>query len=138
MCENQDYEIGWVYVYFIELFYFTCTFAPMVPSVIPVTLLGYLVMYWVEKHCLLRRSSRPPKKSKALLTTAQTAIHLGPLLLGLFGFIWVCVPRQDYSSIAFIAYMTLIGLGALYFITPFRGIFKCLFPIPEEELMIYE
>lgn len=104
----------------------------MVPSVIPVTLIGYFFMYWVEKHCLLRRSSRPPKKSKSLLTTAQTAIILGPLILGFFGFIWVCVPLQDYSSIAFIAYMTLIGLGSLYFITPFRSMFKCLFHIPEE------
>lgn len=110
----------------------------MVPAVIPITLLGYLVMFWVEKHCLLRRSSRPPKKSKTLLTTAQTAILLGPLILGFFGFIWVCIPRQDYSSIAFIGYMTLMGLGALYFLTPFRGIFKCLFAIPEEELMTYE
>lgn len=94
-------------------------------------------MFWVESYVLLHRSRRPPTHMKALSETAQTAMLLGPLLIGLGGFIWVCVFSLDFSSAAFIAYMVQIGIGVIYFILPFRAIFKCLCAVHDEEIMLY-
>jgi hypothetical protein len=52
---------------------------------------------------------------------------IGPLFMGIGGFIWVCVFSLDFKSITFIAYVVQMGLAVLYFITPFKALFKCLF-----------
>lgn len=95
----------------------------MIPGITASSLVSMFLMYWAEKYVLLNRSKRPPVHANALRMTAHTSMLLGPLILGIGGFIWVCILRVDISSIAFIAYMTLIGFGGLYFITPFRAIF---------------
>jgi hypothetical protein len=75
---------------------------------------------------------------KLLTETAKTAMLLGPLFIGVGGLVWVCLFSLDFSSIKFIAYMVEIGLGVLYFITPYRAIFKCFCTVPEEENLVYE
>jgi hypothetical protein len=135
--EHEEYEIGWVYVYFIDLFFFTCTYAPMVPAIVIPTLVGYFFMYWTEKYVLLNRSQRPVVNCKTLTVTAHTAMLLGPLILGFGGFLWVCVFLGDYVSIPFVAYMIQISLGVLYFITPYKSMFKCLCAVPPEEILTY-
>lgn len=95
----------------------------MIPGITASSLVSLFLMYWAEKYVLLNRSRRPPIHAQALTMTAHTSMLFGPLIIGLGGFMWVCILRGDFSSIAFIAYMVLIGFGALYFITPFRSIF---------------
>lgn len=75
---------------------------------------------------------------KTLTDTAHTAMLLGPLIIGIGGFVWVCIFSLDFSSIKFIAYMAEIGIGLLYFITPYRAIFKCFCSVPDEEILVYE
>lgn len=122
--------MGWCYVYYIDLFYFTCFYAPMMPALVVSTLAGYFFMFWVEKYVLLHRSKRPPQNMKTLTSTAQTAMLLGPLIMGIGGFIWVCVFTLDFKSLKFIMYMVQMGLGLLYFVTPYKAIFKCFCSVP--------
>jgi hypothetical protein len=103
----------------------------MLPAVAISTLLGYFFMYWVEKYVLLHRSKRPAPNMKVLTSTVQTAMLLGPSIMGFGGFIWVCVYTVDFSSLKFLAYMVEIGLGVLYFLTPYRAIFKCFCTVPD-------
>jgi hypothetical protein len=102
----------------------------MMPALVVSTLAGYFFMFWVEKYVLLHRSKRPPQNMKTLTNTAQNAMLLGPLIMGVGGFIWVCVFTLDFKSLKFIMYMVQMGLGLLYFITPYTAIFKCFCSVP--------
>lgn len=102
----------------------------MMPALVVSTLAGYFFMFWVEKYVLLHRSKRPPQNMKTLTSTAQTAMLLGPLIMGIGGFIWVCVFTLDFKSLKFIMYMVQMGLGLLYFVTPYKAIFKCFCSVP--------
>lgn len=122
-------------MYFIDIFFFTCFYAPMVAGIIPLSLLGFFLMFWAEKYVLLNRSRRPLISCRTLTERAKSLILLGPMIIGFGGLIWVykLLPQSSsFDSLIMAAYLTLISVGFLYFITPFDSIFKCLCAVPQE------
>lgn len=45
---------------------------------------------------------------------------------------------KDFSSTVFTGNMILMAVSLLYFLTPWKGIYTCLFHIPEEETLYFD
>jgi len=50
---------------------------------------------------------------------------------------WVTIIMGDNSSIVFIIYMCLLGVGILFFLHPYHSLYNCCCHIPEEELLSF-
>ena len=102
-------------------------------------MLGCFAMFWAENHALLNRSQRPNKINQALTESVETLMLLGPLIMWLGHFIWVIriTGELTFSSTKFIANIVLLGLSVIYFLTPYKSIFRCLCHTPKEELLTY-
>lgn len=65
-------------------------------------------------------------------------IFLGPFVLAWGGFFWICVYIYYFNGLALPAYLTLVFLSFLFFITPFTSFYKCLWHIPREDYLFYD
>ena len=98
-------------------------------------LIGCIAMFWAEKHALLNRSQRPNKINQALTESVETLMLLGPFFVWLGHFVWIIVITTNeltFSSNKFIANIVLLGLSVIYFLTPYKSIFRCLCHNPKE------
>jgi len=77
--QQEEFDIADCYSDQMIRFLLALTYAPIVPLVIPVTLLGYLVDYWVNKWLLLRMSCRPKCLDKEILE--RMLLFLNPALV---------------------------------------------------------
>lgn len=77
--QQEEFDIADCYSDQMIRFLLAMTYAPIVPLVVPVTLLGYLVDYWANKWILLRRSCRPKCLDKEI--TERMLIFLNPALV---------------------------------------------------------
>jgi hypothetical protein len=134
---NEPCDYGWSYAYFLDLFYFTLFYQAMHPSITISALIGLFSMYWAEKYVLLRRSERPPVNTALLNQTVNLMVALGPIVLAIGGIVWVNSVMGDTSSILFIIYMCLLGVGILFFLHPYHSLYNCCCHIPEEELLSF-
>lgn len=57
--EHSECELGWSYVYFFNVLFFSCFYINLQSGIVIPALLGCLFMFWAEKYCLLNRSQRP-------------------------------------------------------------------------------
>jgi len=64
-------------------------------------------------------------------------VALGPIVLAMGGIMWVTIIMGDNSSIVFIIYMCLLGVGILFFLHPYHSLYNCCCHIPEEELLSF-
>lgn len=138
MLEREDYELGWCHIYFLNILFFSCFYVTIFPGVVIFTLFGSLLMFWVEKYCLLNRSRRPEKIARTLTNSVETLFSMAPFVLWVGHLLWVNAQIPDFSSVIFTGNMILMGLSLLYFITPWHGLFNCLFRTPEEETLSYD
>jgi hypothetical protein len=47
------------YVYYIKTMCLTAFYAPLVPLIVPISFMGFIVNYWIDKYLILRRHKDP-------------------------------------------------------------------------------
>lgn len=67
---------------------FVCFFVSLQPIVSVVALIGYFLMYWVEKYCMFYRYKRPVPGTDFVNKTVYQLIFLGPLIYSLGSLTW--------------------------------------------------
>lgn len=67
---------------------FVCFFVSLQPIVSIIALLGYFLMYWVEKYCLFNRERRPVPGTDFVNKTVYQLVFLGPLMYSLGSLTW--------------------------------------------------
>jgi hypothetical protein len=80
--------VGFEYIYIVNLFMFVCFFVSLQPIIPIIALLGYLMMYWVEKYCLFNRYRRPVPGTDFINKAVYQLIFLGPLVYTLGSLTW--------------------------------------------------
>jgi hypothetical protein len=139
--ELAEFELGVAYIYFIDLFYFTCFYVFVHPCIVLFSLLGCALMYWAQKHALLSRSRRPTPSSSVLNETMGQLVGFGPCVLSLGQFIWFNLLREDYhnfSSGTYVSHLAALGCSALFFLLPFNVIFNAFCSLPDHEDLAYD
>ena len=86
--EYIEFETGYEYIYFVNLFLFTCFFVSLQPIISIFAFFGMIFMYWSQKYSVLSRCKRPIPGTTAVNTAMFQLIHLGPLFFSLGNFTW--------------------------------------------------
>lgn len=78
---------------------FVCFFVSLQPIVSAIAMVGYLLMYWVEKYCMFYRYKRPVPGTDFINKTVYQLIFLGPLVYALGSLTWsnfdpVGIPKE--------------------------------------------
>lgn len=91
--EYSEMELGVEYIYYIDLFYFTCFYVHVHPLISVFTITGFSLMYWAQKHSLLSRSKRPTASSALINEAMMQMIAFSPCVFSLGGLIWFNIIR---------------------------------------------
>jgi hypothetical protein len=78
--EPPEMDAAKSYAYILKLFFLSLLFAPLIPLVLIVGLLGVLFQYWAFKRQLLQLSKRPYSQSDDLARAALCFIYWGALI----------------------------------------------------------
>jgi hypothetical protein len=86
--EYLEFEIGYEYIYGVNLFLFTCFFVSLQPVIPLFAMLGIGLMYWAQRYSLYNRCKRPTPGDNVVNTTMFQLIYAGPLFYSLGSFCW--------------------------------------------------
>lgn len=86
--EYIEFETGYEYIYFVNLFLFTCFFVSLQPIISIFAMLGMTAMYWSQKYSVYSRTKRPVPGTTAVNTAMYQLIYLGPLFFSMGNFTW--------------------------------------------------
>jgi len=86
--EGIEFELGYHYIYIANVFLFVCFFVSLQPVVVIFALLGYFLMYWIQKYCLFNRYRRPVPGTDFVNSAVYRMIMLGPLTYSLGSLTW--------------------------------------------------
>ena len=86
--EGIEFEVGYEYIYVVNLFMFVCFFVSLQPICVFVAILGYLFMYWVQKYSMFYRYRRPVPASDFINQAVYQFVHFGPFIFSLGSLTW--------------------------------------------------
>jgi len=123
------------------MFYFTCFYITMHPSIVIFTTIGFFCMYWAEKYSLLSRSKRPTPSSSLLEDAMGQLISFGPCVISMGILTWynLLPPNDsDFGNISYISHLVSAGLSLLFFIFPFNSVLDAMCHVPEDYMLDYD
>lgn len=127
----MEFETGYEYIYFINLYLFTAFFVTLQPCIAVTSIVGMFMMYWIHKYSLLNRMKRPVPGTDLINAAMGQMVSLGPIFFALGALCWSHLLDGYKVKQGIIAYyvpnIIAGGFAALFFIFPFSIIFdKCL------------
>jgi hypothetical protein len=84
----MEFEVGYEYIYLVNLFLFVCFFVSLQPILPLFALFGYLIMYWTQKHSLFNRMRRPVPGTDLVNTAMYQLLFLGPMVYSFGSLTW--------------------------------------------------
>lgn len=129
--ELMEFETGYEYIYFINLYLFTAYFVTIQPCISIFALIGMFWMYWIHKYSLFNRVRRPVPGTDLVNAAMGQMVSLGPIFFALGALSWSHFidgyKVKEGHIIFYIPNIVSGGLSTLFFIFPFSIIFdKCL------------
>lgn len=123
--EYMDFEIGYEYIYMVNLFLFTCFFSPLQPIIVVFAIVGFAWMYWAQKYSLFNRCKRPTPGNNTINTTMYQLIYLGPAFYTIGSFCWSNFFQSNWIGIA--PNLAAAILSGIIFLLPYKSIVKKIF-----------
>jgi hypothetical protein len=106
----------------------TCFFTPLQPIIPLFSIIGILVMYWIQKYCLLRRVKRPIPGSDTINEAVGQIITLGPVMLAVGALIFSDIlTDHDFRGFHFLINFISVIISIFFYIFPFKIIYRLLF-----------
>lgn len=102
----------------------TMFYAPLVPIIVPIALVGAVFTYWVDKIVLLRRHKHPSAVGPELSNFIATLVPWGLLLYAFSNWFWVRSLSQDEINTP-AAVLCFVLLAMLLF--PLGSVMSCCF-----------
>ncbi len=107
---------------------FACFYVSLQPICVFIALIGYLLMYWIQKYCMFYRYKRPVPGTDFVNQTVWQIIHLGPLMYSLGSLTWSNFLPNGIPEKAIIPNLIALGFSVLLILVPFKAILMgCLF-----------
>lgn len=80
--------MGYQSIYAVNVFMFSCFFVSLQPIITAVALVGYFLMYWVEKYSLFNVYKRPIPGTDFVNNAIFRITCLGPLVFSFGSLTW--------------------------------------------------
>jgi hypothetical protein len=106
----------------VNLFLFTCFFAPLQPILVVFAIGGMSMMYWAQKYSLFKRCRRPVPGKNIINNAMYQLIYLGPVFYTVGSFCWSHFFKDDW--IGYAPNLTAGILSVIIFMLPYRRIVK--------------
>jgi hypothetical protein len=136
--EGIEFEVGYEYIYIVNLFMFVCFYVSLQPISTFSALIGFFLMYWVQKYCMFYRYRRPVPASDFINQTAYQIIHFGPFMYSLGSLTWSNFMPGGIPEDAIIPNLIALGLSILIIIVPLKLILvACFFQDEDPKPTIY-
>lgn len=136
--EGIEFEVGFEYIYIGNVFMFNCFFVSLQPICVVAALLGYLMMFWVQKYCMFYRYRRPVPGSDFINQAVWQIIHLGPLLYSLGSLTWANFLPEGFPKNAIVPNLISLGFSILLVLVPIKSILVgCFFSDQVSKLTLY-
>ena len=126
----MEFEIGYEYIYIVNLFLFTCFFSPLQPIIVVFAIVGLFVMFWAQKYSLFNRCKRPSPGLNIVNNTMYQLIYLGPACFTLGSFCWSHFFKQNFIGIA--PNLTSAVISGVILLLPYRKLVKSCFSYEPE------
>lgn len=117
--EKQQFEIGYEYIFVVNLFIFTCFFVSLQPILPVFALIGLLLIYWVEKYNLFHRSQRPVPGTPIINTTVSQLIYFGAVAYTLGSMTWANFLPDSQFKAALIPNIFALAASVIIFLLPY-------------------
>lgn len=118
---------------------FVCFFVSLQPIVAVIALIGYLLMYWVQKYCLFNRYKRPVPGTDFINKAVYQIIYMGPLIYSLGSLTWSNFSPNGIPPEALIPNLVSVGFSVILLVVPFQSIIvACCFSENSDKLTKYE
>lgn len=102
---------------------FCCFFVSLQPINVFFALVGYFLMYWVQKYCMFYRYRRPVPSTDFVNKACYQIIMFGPLLYSLGSLTWSnFTPSTDIFSSLLLPNLIAVGISVLILILPLNTI----------------
>lgn len=114
--------MGFSYIYIVNVFMFACFFVSLQPIVSVICLLGFLLMYWVQKYCMFNRYKRPVPGTDLVNTAVYQMIFGGPLIYSLGSLTWSNFDPNGIPKEALLPNIIAAVLSGLLLVLPINTI----------------
>ena len=84
----MEFEIGFEYIYIVNMFLFTCFFVSLQPIIALFALIGFFTMFWAQKWSLFNRMRRPIPGNDMVNAAMGQLIFLGPFIYSIGSLTW--------------------------------------------------
>lgn len=131
--EYSSFEVGYEYIYAINLFLFTCFFASLQPIIAIFAIFGLTLMFWAQKNAIYGRYKRPVPGTTTINNTMYQFIYLGGIFFSLGSLSWASFFPQGAHNRGFIPNMVCLGISVIMFLLPYDVIFEYAYRDEEDE-----
>jgi hypothetical protein len=135
---NMEFEIGYEYIYVVNLYLFVCYFVSLQPIICVFALLGYFIMFWGQKWSLFNRMRRPVPGNDLINTAMNQIIFLGPLVYSLGSLTWSNFLQGGIPAKAIVPNLIAVGISAFMLIFPMTLVIESCISDKKEPEMKYE
>jgi hypothetical protein len=135
--EKNEFEVGYEYIYIVNLFVFTCFFVSLQPIIPVFALLGLLLNYWVQKYNLFHRSQRPVPGTPIIHTTLIQVVYFGAVAYTLGSMTWANFLEGSQFKAALLPNLLALSAAVLIFLLPYESLFSRVFKSKAMPELIY-
>ena len=121
------FEVGYEYIYIVNLFLFTCFFISLQPIIILFTLGGLFVMFWAQKYSIYNRMKRPVPGTDLINNALGQLILAGGIMYSLGSLCWSNFFPGGIPAEALIPNIISLVFGIILFLFPYAAVFHCIF-----------
>jgi hypothetical protein len=122
----MEFTTGAEYIFVIKTCVFTSFFLALVPAIAIVSSVGLILIYWVNKYNLLKRSKRPAPGTNIVHNSLIQFVYLCPLFYIIGAVIWSNFgARATHSSN--ISHTIAGVIGIIIFLIPYEGLSEIIF-----------
>lgn len=101
---------------------FVCFYVSLQPIISVIAMLGYLMMYWVEKYSLFNRYRRPVPGMDFVNNAVYRMISFGPIVYTFGSLTWANFSPNGIPPEAIIPNLIALGVSVILFCLPFNSI----------------
>jgi hypothetical protein len=101
---------------------FACFFVSLQPIVTVICLMGYLLMYWVQKYSMFNRYKRPVPGTDLVNKAVYQMIFGGPLIYSLGSLTWANFDPKGIPAEALLPNIIAAVFSALLLVLPINSI----------------
>ncbi len=101
---------------------FVCFYVSLQPIISVIALIGYLLMYWIEKYSLFNRYRRPVPGMDFVNNAVFKMVSLGPIVYTFGSLTWANFSPNGIPPEAIIPNLVAMAVSVVLFAIPFNSI----------------